>query len=466
MTHRYEIVAGEIETAIISGAYPTGARLPSVRQLRDRFGVSVATALEAYSRLEIKGLVEARPKSGYFVRPTEIPENLPARTEPSLRARKVSVTQQVMDVYWATPRPGSVSLASAQGTTEAVEAFAKSMARVARTHGRVCNNYEHPQGSEQLREQVARLLAMDGCNVLPDDVVITHGAQEAVVLALRSSTQPNDVVAVETPTYFGTLQAIEALGLRAIELPTDPQAGVDLDALDQATRNSRVKACILSPRYQNPLGFNMTDGDKQRLVAILEKNDVTLIEDDVFGPITLNPMRPAKAFDQTGKVIHCGSFSKTLVPGARIGWAVPGKNFDPFLRHKFVSSLGSSLLPQLAIADLLSRKRFDRICRHTAEVYMARLHLLRNAVLKFFPEGTKCTSPKGGMALWVQMPDCIDSMSLLERARDDGITFIPGTLFSAACLHRNCIRLSVGGVNEDEIPQIIERLAVIAAESN
>jgi DNA-binding transcriptional MocR family regulator len=465
VTHRYEAVAAELKAAIVRGAYPAGARLPSVRQLRDQFGISVATALEAYSQLEIKGLVEARPKSGYFVRPTEKPESLPVRTEPSLRVQKVSITQRVMDVYWATPRPGSVSLASAQATTEAVEAFAKSMARVARTYGRNSNNYEHPQGSVLLREQVSRLLACDGCNVLPDDIVITHGAQEAVLLALRSSTKPNDIVVVETPTFFGTLQAIEALGLRAIEIPTDPQHGSDLEVLDQVTKKSRVTACVLSPRHQNPLGFNMSDDDKQRLVAILEKNDVTLIEDDVFGPIGLNPLRPAKAFDETGNVIHCGSFSKTLVPGARIGWAAAGEKFDQLLRYKFVSSLGSTLLPQLAIADLLSRKRFDRICRRTALVYTARLRTLRSAVLKFFPEGTKCTSPKGGMALWVQMPDNIDSMTLLVRAREGGITFIPGSHFSAANLHRNCMRLSVGGVDETEIPQVIERLAGIAADA-
>lgn len=464
MSYRYEEVASALESAIADGIYPAGARLPSVRNLRDRYGVSMTTVMEAYARLEDKGLIQPRPKSGHFVRLPPMRGEQPATSRPPAKPGPVSVSRLTMQIAWAPARADAVSLASALPTPAGVAELARSTARMARLHAPRTIDYERPEGTPVLRAAIARLLVDSGCMVHEDEVIVTNGAQEAIVLALRATTSANDVVAVESPTFFGVLQAIEMLGLRALELPTDPREGVELDALANAVRGGRLRACILAPTYQNPLGFCMSDENKQRLVSILADGDVPLIEDDVFGALGIDAPgpRPAKAFDRTGNVIHCGSFSKTISPALRIGWAVPGRFAEQLLRLKFLANLSTTLVPQLAVADFLSGKRFRRITQNAARLYSRRLRIMRDAVLTHFPSGTKCTAPAGGMILWVQMPEAYGAMDLLGRAREDGITFFPGNIFSPSGAYGNFLRLSVGCIEADAVSAVVRRLGELA----
>jgi DNA-binding transcriptional MocR family regulator len=306
-----------------------------------------------------------------------------------------------------------------------------------------------------------------GAMITPGDVFVTNGAHEALVLALRATTSWNDVVAVESPTYFGVLQAMEGLGLRALALPTDPRKGVDLNALEQVARDGAVKACVLGTIYQNPLGFTMSDDDKGKAVELLGRHDVPLIEDDVYGFVSIDAPgpAPAKNFDRLGNVIYCGSFSKTLSPALRLGWALPGRFATQFLRQKWLANLSTAMIPQLAVADFLKGNRFRRLMQNSARQYARRVMIMREWVLRCFPSGTKCTAPDGGMVLWVELPDDYDAMSALAQARQDGMSFLPGNIFAASDDYRNFIRLSVSATDEEAIPEVTQRLGLSVLQS-
>ena len=462
MSFLYEKVASEIGEAIDKGVYPPGSRLPSIRSTRKRFGVSVATVLEAFARLETKGLVEVRPKSGHFVKTGLDTTSLPRRSRPSPRPAPVAIADIAMQVL-ASSKTARVPLGSSvpQVSTLPLDTLARLHARAARLHRKRAGEYEDPMGSADLRGALSKLIADSGALVDPSRIVITNGAQEALNLGLRAVTSPGDVVAVESPVYFGVLQAIEALGLRVLELPTHPATGVDIDALEKAARAKAIQACVLCPCFQNPLGFAMSDENKQMAVAILNRHGIPLIEDDVFGALGVENPRPAtaKSFDANDNVLLCSSFSKTISPGLRLGWIAPGKHLDEVIRQKFLGNLSTGVIPQLAMVEFLDGNRFRRTTQAAAVTYANRLRLMREAVLERFPAGTTCTSPRGGFFLWVELPAGFDSFELFRRAEEEGISLSPGRLFSRGNTYKNCIRLSCGKIEEDRIDKAVESLA-------
>lgn len=467
MTFRYEALASEFEGAIKKGVFPVGARLPSVRETCRRHRMSMSTVMGAYACLEDRGLIEARPKSGYFVkRPTEIGRVMPA-SRPRQQPGDVSVSKLAMEVLEATTRPGMVPLGAGvpDAATLPVSDMARCHARAARVNFAKLASYEQPRGAPALREAVSRLLVEMGCAEAADDLVISNGGQEALMLALRATIPAGGVVAVESPVYFGILQVLEALDLRAMEIPTHPRDGIDLDALETAASGGAIQGCILMPTYQNPLGFRMTDRDKERAVEMLARFGVVLIEDDAFGALGLETPRPrpAKAFDAAGNVILCGSFSKTVSPGMRVGWLAPGRFGDEVLRQKFLTNISSPVVEQLAMADYLKGNRYRRANQLAARHYAQRLQVLRESVIADFPEGTTCSIPLGGFFLWVAMPGNYDAMALYERALAQGIALSPGRLFTSTNGYRSALRLSAAAIEGDDIPGAIRKLAGLAA---
>lgn len=469
MTYRYEALASELEGAIRRGVFPIGARLPSIRDTCRQHDMSMATVIEAYARLESQGLVESRPKSGYFVkRPIDL-DRVIRQSRPRQQPGEVSVSTLAIEVLEATSDPGVIPLGAGVPNSETlpVVELARCHARAARMNASKLASYEHPRGDPALREVVSQILVQMGCSESTDDIVISNGGQEALMLALRATTQANDVVAVESPVYFGILQALEALGLRALELPTHPRSGIDLEALEAAARNDRIRACVLTPTYQNPLGFRMADRDKQHAVDILARYGVALIEDDIAGALGLeNPRpRPAKVYDATGNVILCGSFSKTVSPAMRVGWLAPGRYLEDVVQQKFLLNICSPALEQLAMAEFLKGNRYRRATQAAAQKYARRLRVLRDAVIETFPSGTACSTPVGGFFLWVEMPDGYDAMALYTLALDNGISLSPGRLFARGDGYRNAFRLSVAAISEDKIRESVARLGSLAASS-
>lgn len=304
--------------------------------------------------------------------------------------------------------------------------------------------YDMPPGCEALRIQVAQRSVEAGCHLAPGDIVTTCGCLEAISLCLRAICRAGDTVAIESPTYFGLLQVLESLDLRALEIPTHPRDGISLDALRFAIDHNPVRACLFLLNFHNPLGSLMPDDHKKDLVKMLAAYDIPLIEGDASGDIYFSGERPvaAKAFDKKGMVLLCSSFSKVLSPGYRVGWVVPGRFKSAVEWLKFTTNIATPTIPQLAIARFLDTGGFDHHLRNVRRVYARNMAQMSQAVKRYFPDGARVTRPNGGFVLWVQMPEQVDSLRLYQRALSVGVTLAPGYIFSATDQYRNFIRLN------------------------
>ena len=444
----YERLADRLAASIRGGTYGPGERLPSLRRVTRQFDVSLATAVEAYRLLESEGLIEARPKSGYFVRSGSGPEpGEPAASTPSLEARPISVAALALALLERARQPDLVRLGAAVPGNELLplKRISRILTGVVRRETGVLGNYEVPDGNPRLRQAVAGLLGERGCHLPPEEIIVTNGCMEALTLSLRAVARPGDTVALESPCYYGVLQAIESLGLNALELPTDPQSGIDLDVLERVLKERRVQVCVLMPGGNNPLGCVMPLESRRRLAEIAAEHGVPVIEDDIYGDLSFEqPLPPAKAFDSAGEILLCSSFSKTLVPGYRVGYVAPGRYREKLRHLKMLGNVATAGLPQLALAEFLGRGGYRKVVRTAARVYRERTEALRQAVCREFPEGTRVSRPRSGFVLWVELPSRVDGTELYLRALRAGVAVTPGAIFSPVAGYRHHIRLSCG----------------------
>lgn len=463
----YEQVAGRIARLIERGTFRPGERIPSVRQLSRQQKVSITTALQAVRLLEDQGLVEARPQSGYYVRThpaAALPE--PDISSPEPDPTQVNVHELVMMVLRDTQNPNLIQLGAAMPHPDllATEKLNRILSSVARRAGSASGAYDIPPGCEALRIQIAQRAINAGCHLAPGDIVTTSGCLEAISLSLRAICRPGDTVAIESPTYFGVLEAMESMGLQALEIPTHPRDGISLDALQFAVEHTPVRACITS-NFNNPLGSCMPDENKEALVKLLAAHDIPLIENDVRGELAFSGQRPiaAKAYDRKELVLLCSSFSKDLSPGYRVGWVVPGKFKSTIEWLKYTTNVATATLPQLAIAEFLAGGGYDHHLRRIRRVYAQYVALLSQAVVRHFPQGTRLTRPLGGFVLWVQLPEYVDSLKLYKQALKAGITLTPGYIFSATRQYRSFIRLNAAFWS-DEVERAMGRLGQLIAD--
>ncbi len=443
----YEQVATDLAELIRSGTFRPGERIPSVRQLARQRRISVTTVLQAYMLLEDQGLVETRPQSGYYVR-SRLSQLLP---EPEISApvpdpTLVSVRELVMMVLKDATNPNLVQLGAAIPNTRLAipTRLNRIMAGIARELDQQYNMYDIPPGNEALRIQIAQRAVGMGCNITQADVVTTSGCLEAFTLSLRAVTRPGDTVAIESPIYFGVLQVLESLSLKVLEIPTHPRDGISLSALRFALEHNSIQACLALPNFNNPLGSCMPDDHKRELVRLLAQHEIPLIEGDVNGEIYFSGTRPSvcKAYDTKGLVLLCSSFSKDLVPGYRVGWVVPGRFKATVEWLKYTTNLATATLPQVAIAKFLESGGYEHHLRSIRRLYAGFIAQMSDAVMRYFPEGTRVTRPTGGIVLWVQLPIYVDSLVLYKQALQSGITLAPGYMFSATDHYKNFIRLN------------------------
>jgi len=443
----YEHIIDHVTRLVRKGTYRTGERIPSVRSMSSQLKVSISSVVKAYFHLENQGIIEARPQSGYYVRhrppqATGEHESAMSSAAPTL----VSVNELVMMVMRDVLNPDLVPLGVATPNPENLPAdkLNRILSGVARRNKHQGISYEFPPGCERLRVQLAQRALKQGCSLTPDQIVVTSGCLEAVMLSLRAVCRPGDTVAIETPIFYNLLQVIEMLDLKALEIPTHPVNGMSLSALRYALEQNPVHACLAIPNFNNPFGSFMPDEKKKELVKLLAGYDIPLIENDVYGDLGFSLERPrvAKSYDKKGLVIHCSSFSKTLAPGYRVGWVVPGRFQEKIERLKAVSNLATATLPQLAVADFLATGGYDQYLRRIRGIYSRQISLMTQAVERSFPPGTRVSSPSGGFVLWVEMPETIDSIKLYERTLKAGITIAPGRIFSATRRYPNYIRLN------------------------
>src|SRR5438876_206934 len=462
----YRQVALRISELIEHGTLRPGERVPSVRKCSEQQNVSIATVTQAYRLLEDRGVLEARPQSGYYVRPQRrSPPPEPEMSRTALRPVNVRLSDLISEVVKAGRDPNLVRLGATLPSPELfpIKELNRTMAAVARRAPMAAHAYEVPPGNRALRVQVARRAMEAGCTLAPDDIVTTVGVTEAINLCLRAVARPGDVIAIESPTFFNILQIIESLGMRVCEIPTYPREGICLDELEQRLRCCRIKACLFTLNYSNPLGSCMPDEKKKKLVQILSKRQIPLIEDDIYGNLTFDITRPkvAKAFDEEGWVMLCDSFTKTLSPGSRVGWVAPGRFKEQIEFLKFVNTSATASLPQMAIAEFLQNGGFDHHLRKIRRLYAAQMQQMSEAITRYFPAGTKLTRPTGGMCLWVELPPKVNALALYQRAMAARISIAPGPLFSAKQRFENFIRINCGNPWSETIENAIRKLGEI-----
>lgn len=444
----YERLAQRLRGQIQRGVLRAGERLPSLRRLGRDQRISLATAIEAYLQLEREGLIEARPRSGYYVRAAALPAPRAAAAHRIARAPQPIRNPALLGVLDVLGREDIVPLHAATPAHSLlpIAALASATTRAMRRDPAAALSYAIPQGLPALRQRIAQRYAQCGVDVDPDEVVVTAGAMEAISLALRTVARPGDVVMVETPTYYGLLQAVAAQGLRVIEVPNRPGSGIDAVRVGELLERHAVRAAVLVPNFNNPLGSLTGDDDKRALVAACAAHGVAVIEDDLYGELAYSGERPAplRVFDRDGAVITCGSYSKMLSPGLRVGWALGGRWTSALLRAKCFSTVATATLPQLAVVEYLARHDFDRGLRRLRRALADNAQQYRQALAEHWPQGTRVSEPAGGMALWVELPEGIEGQALFEAALAKGIGILPGHLFSNRGDYRHHVRLSCG----------------------
>ncbi len=455
--HLYMQVADGLEKMIDGDVLKIGDKLPSVRVLSDEYGISMGTAFQAYYYLEGKGLIESRPKSGYYVRFNQkrYPA-LPKMIAPDPLSHDVSVKEMIASIYadiathhekiinFALAVPDPVLLPTAK--------INKSVMQALRNSKDSCISYEHTQGNVELRKQIAKLAFNWGGKIKPDEVVVTNGCLEAITLCIKAVTQPGDTVAVESPNYFGIFQSLENMGLKVVELSSSPVTGLDLDCLQKAIKNYPIKACVVIPNFNNPLGGCMPDEHKKKLVEIITKQNIPLIEDDIYGELYFGKNRPrtCKYYDTKGMVMHCSSLSKSLSPGYRIGWVIPGKFLEQVKQIKRIHNISSPTLTQAAMAHYLQNGRYEYHLKNLRKALYTQCLRYLQAIIDYFPEDTKVSRPHGGFILWVQLNKKVNTFKLRVEAMKHHISIVPGKIFSASCNYNNCLRISFGSPWDDE----------------
>ncbi len=463
----YEQVAERLQRLITDGTLQAGDRLPSVRKLREQLSVSTSTVLEAYRVLEDRGLVLVRPQSGYYVKQTAL--NLPQEPAATAPPRQpcdidISLAFQVMN---AMRDEHLVQLGAALPALELLPLaqLNRLMSKILRENGTLPHAYGPILGVPQLRSEVAKRMLDAGCSVSPDQMVITNGANEAFYLCLQALTQPGDTVAIESPTYFTILEAMKCLNLKALTLPTHPREGISLPHLEEALQAGQVKVCMLVSNFSNPLGTCMGDLKKKQLVELLNRYQVPLIEDDVYGDIYFESPRPKaiKAFDTEDRVLYCSSVSKTLSPGLRVGWCAGGRYHSEVARMKSIINQNTTAAAQLTVAAFLGNGGYDRHLRQLRRGYQDLMARMQQAILDYFPAETRATRPTGGHVLWVELPDGFDAMRLYQEAMAQDIAIAPGIMFSASgqC-YGNCFRLNAAVVWSARVEQAMQTLGHLA----
>jgi DNA-binding transcriptional MocR family regulator len=463
----YERVAAQVIQMIDRGTLSVGSQAPSVRALSAQLKVSISTVIAAYRILENRGRLEARPQSGFYVRAVrrETVEE-PRMSRPPETASVVTVGDLRLLLLTEFGQPGIIAMGASNGAVSdwSMKEVHKLMNSISRSQPLASAAYAPPAGLLSLRRQVARWYMRAGCALSPDDIVITCGALEAIHLCLRAVTQPGDTVALESPTYWGILQTIEMLGLKALEIPTHPRTGPSLDALEVVLSQNLVKAVVLIPTVNNPLGSIMPEENRSRLVEMIRNADVALIEDDIYADLVYAPNRPraCRSYDDTStesNVMVCGGFSKTIAPSLRIGWCIPGKWAKQVTRTKAWLNIAAPTLPQLALAQFMEAGHYERHLRKVTSIYHRQVERMSELMAEHFPAETRTTRPQGGFLFWAELPKRIDSVDLHHRAMQKGISICPGIVFSATGKYRNCIRINCGMVWTPEVERAIPVLA-------
>jgi DNA-binding transcriptional MocR family regulator len=467
--HLYLQIAAIFEKQIMSGILKTGDRLPSVRVLSREQGVSISTSLQSYYHLEAKGLIESRPQSGYFVSfsPKHFPA-VPSRSAPEQTTASDDAAEMISEVFGNSGDMNMVKLSMSVPSEELlpVARLNKAMTEAMRKLKSGGTIYDSVEGNEDLRRQIARWSMNWGGKPASDDIITTAGCMNALSFSMMAVANPGDTIAVESPCYFGVLQLARSMGIHIAELPTDPITGIDPDALRKHLALGKTQAVVLNSNFSNPLSSCIPDENKQEIVRIIQRYNTPLIEDDIYGDVYFGKGRPrcCKTYDDSGLVLLCGSVSKTLAPGYRVGWVIPGKYIEKIKRLKMYHTVASATIQQQAVAMFLENGRYEHHLRRLRNTLHANSLQYTRAVSEYFPKKTKISRPQGGFLLWLELDPRINTYELYKQAMQYGISTSPGRMFTMQNQYQNCIRLSYGMIWDEKINKSLQVIGMLAAK--
>ncbi|WP_286857371.1 MULTISPECIES: PLP-dependent aminotransferase family protein [Sphingobacterium] len=433
-TYKFEVFTTKIEKNIREGIFKPGHKLPSVREIREQYHISISTVQNGYEHLMINGLVESVPKSGYYVSNSLETGYKPVRTKhrPIVRDAIFKNHLALTTSLRMGRKISEFNVAAPGDLMVPQKLLLRTMQQVIREQGAGLLRYYPSDGLPMLKDNIVKRAASYQTIINLNELMVTDGALQALYIALATVCNTGDVIAVESPCVFSILEVIRVLKLKVIEIPIDPKNGFDTDFFRKACQKNTVKAIIVTPNFHNPTGIILTDDQKIMLLAIALQYNVAIIENDIYGDLHFQGHRPTtiKRFDESGLVLSYSSYAKTLAPGIRLGWLSAGKFIARAEQIKF--ALGSTVSPlyQETVNRLLSGSTYDRHVRAFRMQLAKNTYFAINLIATHFPERTYITTPSGGYNLWVKMPDETDMGYFYSQCEKIGVRFTPGYTFS------------------------------------
>ncbi|MBN2510665.1 MAG: PLP-dependent aminotransferase family protein [Spirochaetales bacterium] len=447
----YDEITQRVITLISQGILKPGEKIPSIREMSTKLGVSINTVKESYYQLENDRYIEAVPQSGYYVC-TQLPPSSTGhnRQDPveGLNPTRVSLCA----LYGAFKErnicaPGAeLGIAAIDPKLWPAEKLYKFYLDALKCSMKEIMDYCVAPGLRNLREQIALFSMKNGINGSADDYIITEGCSEALYLALSAVLEKGDTIAVESPIYFNLLHLCDMLKLNVVEIPSDAERGISLETLEFVLEHHDIKAVLVISAFSNPSGALMSTEKMRALVDLTARHGVPLIEDMIYSELYYDgkPPQSCKSFDRSGNVLLCSSFSKFLAPGIRVGWINPGKYREIISKNKTILNIGTSVLPQMAVSRSLQEGGVERYLRNLRKTVKTQVETMRATILETFPDGTEVLMPQGGFLLWVQMPEKVDANKLYAQLIGENIIIAPGSMFTMTGKYPNYMRLNAG----------------------
>jgi len=446
-TIKYITIARKIIADIETGHIEANSKLPSLRIFCQLHHISMTTALACYRYLEQHGYVLAEYKKGYYVQPLLLEKNTI-----NFPAFQSTVLSNITRPKLRVAEMGKSSLAIAQLDAKLIDdSLLKRSLKAITRQTDFTLNYDEVQGNSQLRHQLSTHFTKQGFLCPHEELVITHGCLDAVLMALECVSKPGDVIAITSPCYSGLLDLLAILDRAILEIPSTAN-GIELVQLEKAMQANNVTACLLTANHQNPTGHSLSNQQKQDVVELATQYKIPIIEDDVFREMSHKrtiPL-PLKYFDQQGWVLWCSSVSKTLAPGLRIGWCLPGRFKDNFIQQRLIRTLGHNQPIQLALADYIAKGYYQTHIQKVNRALAAHCANYIEFLHHNLPEGAEVYSPTGGLVLWIKMLKVnTEKLTTLLLAHD--IHIRPGNLFSTTKLYQDSVRLNIGQIPSEHI---------------
>ena len=426
----YQQIQDRLQRLIQSGAIQPGDKLPSIRGLAKTIQVSPLTVIEAYGRLESESLIQSRPGSGYFVTAAAPSSTSFAPVQDVIIQEPGGFCQQFVASVQVQQQGGMIDFSSGFPSPRGIAELQKMSRRAIAQANDSLFNYSLPQGTPQLQQQIAQILVQQGLEVSPQDLIITNGSQQALALAMQHYLQPGDWVIVEAPTFHGAIALLEHIGARIIGIPMT-QTGMNLALLEQYLYSHRPKLIYTISTLHNPTGLTTSQQHRQQLLDLANRYQVPILEDNAYEGLNFEPVPPPiKAIDTQQLVTYIGTFTKTLIPGLRVGYMlVTGETYQAILRHKLLHDFHVSTVSQAIVSEYLASGNYRRHLNQLRSYHFQSRNAMLQSLERHFPRQATWTVPKGGLFLWVDLPAGLSVPALCQAARAQGVLIADGAAF-------------------------------------